>query len=460
MIDTSGFEIIKTDPTTNARLGVLKTRHGVVETPAYTIVGTHGRVRCLEGADEIVASKTQMIICNTYHLWRNLGDEGINGFVGLHEYIGWQGPIMTDSGGFQVFSLGFLREFGMRRGRMSDIGLQTSDIRDPKSEIRNMVRITPSGVYFHGSAEEDEEYLDAELSIRIQEQLGADIIVAFDEPTSPKHDHIYTKQAMERTHEWAKRSLDAKADEKQMLYGVVQGGNFEDLRTESARFIGSLPFDGFAIGGTYSEGYGGTREDTKRMLEWSIPHLPVNRPRHLFGVGRIEDLFLGVEQGIDTFDCVIPTREARHGRLWTASGHIDITKGAFKADNGPLDPTCTCPVCTDGFDPPWLEATEGYSKLTTGGFHPPSLETPVFVKTSAGKPEGHNIATSKKTTRRQLHDYFKAGNPKAGELATLHNVYFFNDLMAQIRASISEGNFKEFKERYLSQLKTARTPEE
>jgi tRNA-guanine family transglycosylase len=396
MTSDSGFEIIKNDHATNARLATLKTRHGVVETPAYVIVGTHGRVRCLEGP-EIDASKTQMIIANTYHLWRNLGDEGINGFVGLHEYMGWQGPLMTDSGGFQVFSLGFLREFGLRRGQ------KAAGLLQPVAE--NLVRITPSGVYFREDPEEDEEYLDAELSVRIQEQLGSDIIVAFDEPTSPKHDYEYTRAAMERTHAWAKRSLDAKADEKQMMYGVVQGGNFEDLRSESARFIGSLPFGGFAIGGTYGEGYGGTREDTRNMLAWSIPRLPANRPRHLFGVGRIKDLFLGVAAGIDTFDCVIPTREARHGRLWTSRGHVDITKGAYRSDDGPVDPECTCPVCM-----------------------------------------------TQKVTRRQLHDYFKAGSPQAGNLATLHNVYFFNDLMEQIRSSIREENFNEFKDGYLNRM--------
>jgi queuine tRNA-ribosyltransferase len=420
MLSSAGFEIIKKDPTSNARLGTLKTRHGVVETPAYVIVGTHGKIRCLEGA-EIEATKTQMIISNTYHLWRTLGDEGLNSFVGLHEYMGWQGPIMTDSGGFQVFSLGFLREFGLRRGGMqgrADSSQKSEGKLESVSE--NLVRITPSGVYFREIESEDEEYLDAELSVRIQEQLGADIIVAFDEPTSPKHDHEYTRAAMERTHAWAKRSLDAKADTNQMMYGVVQGGNFQDLRSESARFIGAMPFDGFAIGGTYGEGYGGTREDTRNMLEWSIPRLPATMPRHLFGVGRIEDLFLGVEQGIDTFDCVIPTREARHGRLWTSSGHIDITKGAFRSDDRPIDSACTCSVCADGFD---------------------------------------MLNTSKKVTRRELHDYFKTGSSQAGNLATLHNVYFFNDLMERIRSSISEDNFKEFKDHYLSQLKTARTPE-
>lgn len=395
-----GFEIIKRDTARAARLGRLTTPQGVVETPAYVIVGTHGKVRCLEPED-LYASKTQCIIANTYHLWRTLGDEGLNNFVGLHPYMGWQGPLMTDSGGFQVFSLGFLREFGMRRGAQGDVRHETSDM-EKISVAENLVRITPSGVYFRTTPEEDEEYLDAETSVKIQEQLGADIIVAFDEPTSPTHGHEYNKQAMERTHAWARRSLDAKESE-QAMYGVVQGGNFEDLRAESARVIGALPFDGFAIGGTYGEGYGGTREATRDMLSWSISRLPADKPRHLFGVGRIEDLFAGVSQGIDTFDCVIPTREARHGRLWTSSGHLDITRGIFKSDDAPVDETCSCPVC-------------------------------------AG-PE---------TSRRVLHEYFKSKNPEAGRLATLHNVYFFNDLMEKIREAVRNGTFQELKKEFRS----------
>lgn len=397
-----GFEIVARDPFTNARCGRLTTPHGIVETPSYVIVGTHAKVRCLESED-LPLTKTQLIIANTYHMWRTLGDEGLNDFDGLHAAMGWNGPIMTDSGGFQVFSLGFLREHGMRRG--GSLVAQDEEIAD-EHKGKNLVTITESGVSFIADEEgAAEEYLDAELSIKIQEQLGADIIVAFDEATSPMADYDYTKKAMERTHAWAKRSLDAKQSD-QIFYGVVQGGAYEDLRRESAQYIGSMPFDGFAIGSTYGDAYGSTRQKTIDMLSWSLPHLPAGKPRHLFGVGRIEDLFAGVEAGIDTFDCVIPTREARHGRIWTSAGAYDVKKGAAASDAGLLEEGCGCPSCA-----------------------------------------GDGI------TRTALHDLFKAGNPLAGRYATMHNVWFFNDLMEKIRDSIKDGSFTNFRDSYLSKLK-------
>jgi tRNA-guanine family transglycosylase len=400
------FEILKQDPDSRGRLGHLKTEHGIIETPAYVIVGTHGEVRCLESVD-LVNTKTQLIISNTYHLWRTLGEEGLNDFPGLHEYMRWNGPIMTDSGGFQVFSLGFLREYGMRRGEEA-----VKEFGNAKAVSgQNLVRITPSGVYFKPYGEESEEvYLDAETSIRIQEQLGADIVVAFDEPTSPLHGLEYTRQAMDRTHAWAHRSLDAKQSD-QKIYGVVQGGAFEELRSASAKHIGNLPFDGFAIGSTYGDAYGGTKNMTRQMLDWSIPYLPENKARHLFGVGSILDIFNGVEAGIDTFDCVIPTREARHGRIWTSRGHIDIKKGRFALDDDPLDPFCQCPVCSD-----------------------------------------------KKIMKRDLHSAFKEKNPEAGHFATIHNVFFFNDFMEKIRVSLREGRFSDFREEFLGGMENSGLP--
>lgn len=401
------FEIIKTDPLSRARVGRLTVGKSVVETPSYVIVGTNAEVRTLEPED-LVATKTQMIISNTYHLWRDLGEEGLTNFPGLREELGFNGVIMTDSGGFQVFSYGFLRENGMRLGpkeREAKL-VRVGEAEGGETAVlgRNLVRITPSGVYFQPDGEGDEEqYLDAELSVKIQEQLGADIIVAFDEPTSPAADYEYTKAAMERTHAWAQRSQDARQSDQKM-YGVVQGGAYEDLRRASSEFIGNLGFDGFAIGSTYGDSYGGTKQKTKDMLDWSIPFLPERKPRHLFGIGRIEDLFAGVEAGIDTFDCVIPTREARHGRLWTAQGYIDIKKGKFAKDDSPVEEGCECPTCIDGM------------------------------------------------RRFELHHLFRDKNPEAGRRATMHNVYFFNDLMEQIRNSIREGAFQNFKKEYLKNL--------
>ncbi len=387
------FEILYKDPNSNARLGRITTPHGTVETPSYVIVGTNAVVRCVEPED-LPRTKTQMIIANTYHMWRSLTDIGLEDFPGLHAEMGWNGPIMTDSGGFQVFSHGALRSLGA--GKVSHESI------DPYGSGESVVNVTDSGVYF--MVEGQEEYLDAELSMKIQEQLGADIIVAFDEPSSPLHDYEYTKIAMRRTHAWAERSLEAKVSD-QKIYGVVQGGIFEDLRKESAQFIGNLPFDGICIGGCFGSSYGGNEISTLEELAWTIPFLPEFKPRHLLGMGKIHDLFNGIEAGIDTFDCVIPTREARHGRLWTSEGPINILRGAFRGDETPVDPACECPTCIE----------EGI-------------------------------------TRGQLHAMFKEKNQDAGKHATIHNIFFFNNLMEQIRDSIKGGSFVALKREWFKKL--------
>lgn len=385
-----------------ARLGQIETKNGIVETPSYVVVGTNGYIRTLEPED-IPKTGTQIVISNTYHLWQALGEEGLNDFPGLHDYMGWKGLIMTDSGGFQVFSLGAARE--------TDSGKVAGKVHRPnpsatarKSSSRrmteNQVRITDSGVFFKTETGE-ENYLDAELSMKIQEQLGADIILAFDEPSSPNHDRAYTEKAMKRTHEWAKRSLEAKVS-KQKIYGIIQGGHFEDLRKESAEFIGQLPFDGFAIGGSFGSSFGSKEADTFQEISWVIPFLPNEKPRHLLGIGRIEDIFEAVERGVDTMDCVIPTREARHGAIWTKDGRYDVIKGQFSTDNSPLEENCACPACDE---------------------------------------EG--------VTKQKLYEFFKSKNPEAGRLATMHNIFFFNNLMRQVREAIQDHRFQKFKKEYL-----------
>lgn len=437
----SDFEIVKEDSKTRARAGVLKTPHGEVKTPSYVVVGTDAAVRCVP-SEELPQTKTQLIIANTYHLWRTLGKK-LETFEGLHERMKWNGPLMTDSGGFQVFSFGFGREHGM--GKMGNVlpvrklSVGTGRASSPADEAalrsrparparpdscwdtklaglrellpdnflagrgKNLVRVTDDGVYF--STEDGEQYLDAELSIYIQEKLGADIIVAFDEPTSPLHDHTYTKESLERTHRWATRSLKARARNDQLMYGVVQGGAFEDLRKESAEFIGKQPFEGFAIGGSYGESMGAPREQMLSVLRWSVPYLPKEKPRHLLGIGRIEDVFDAVEHGMDTFDCVIPTREARHGSLWTAKGRFDVRKGSFEGSREPIEEGCGCIACGE-----------------------------------------NNI------TRGELRELFKSKNMEAGHLASLHNVYFFNNLLERVRDSILEGEFSKFRDRFLSNI--------
>ena len=409
-------------------MGVIETPHGTVETPAYTMVGTNAAVRTL-APEDIAETKTEIVIVNTYHMWKDLGDE-LETFKGLHKKMKWQGPLMTDSGGFQVFSFGFGREhkigkiklaestLPLRTGRSSapaaDAPLRSRSaesaprmpssaelrelLRDNMDSVRNnknLVRVTEEGVYFYDG---EERFLNPEISMHIQEKLGADIIFAFDECTSPLNDYEYTKGSMARTHRWALRSLAAKKREDQALYGIVQGGEFKDLREESARIVGSMAFDGFGIGGSFG------KEEMLDVLDWVTPLLPEGRPRHLLGIGRIEDIFAGVERGIDTFDCVIPTREARHGSLWTKRGRFDVRKGKYAEDKGKIENDCSCPVCL------------------------------------------------REISRKELHDLFKAKDQEAGRLATIHNVWFFNDLMAKIREAIMEGTLKELKEETFAAL--------
>ncbi len=394
------FKIEKKDKNTYARVGILKTPHGEVRTPSYVVVGTDAAVRCVP-SEELPRTKTQLIIANTYHLWRTLGAK-LETFEGLHERMKWNGPLMTDSGGFQVFSFGFGREHGM--GKMMPRSLE-SGARSFKTG-ENLVRVTEDGAFFTDGGEE--KYLDAETSIHIQEKLGADIVVAFDEPTSPLHDHTYTKESLVRTHSWALRSLKARTREDQLMYGVVQGGAFEDLRKESAEFIGKQQFEGFAIGGSYGDSMGAPREQMLSVMKWSVPYLPEGKPRHLLGIGRIEDVFDAVELGMDTFDCVIPTREARHGSIWTAKGRFDVRKGVFEKSDAPLEKGCGCVACAE-----------------------------------------------KKITRGALRELFKTKNMEAGHLATLHNIYFFNNLLERIRASILEERFSDFKGKFLSNLSSS-----
>lgn len=395
------FEIIAKDSRTRARLGVIETPHGTVETPAYVMVGTHAKVRTLD-TEDLKKTGTQLIIANTYHLWQTLGEEGLKTYPGLHAAMGWGGPLMTDSGGFQVFSMGAAREHGV--GKVADpikhsvfnsenVQHRVFNIApNQNADDKGVVRVTENGVVFtvHGQR----QWLDAEKSIRIQQQLGADMIFAFDEPTSPRHDYTYTRASLARTHVWAARSLATRTS-SQFMYGIVQGGSFDDLRKESARMIAALPFDGIAVGGSYANSYGSTRDNTVQEVGWVTPLLPENKPRHLLGIGLIPDIFSGVAQGIDTFDCVVPTREARHGSLWVGKGErIDIAKGKYKDDKTILDPDCSCIVCAE-------------------------------MKTEKGA----------------LHTLFKSRNPQAGRLATIHNVSFFNTLMSRIREAIRTDTF-------------------
>ena len=411
------FTIVAKDKMTRARAGILHTPHGIVETPAYVVVGTHAKVRTLDPAD-LIASKIQLIIANTYHLWQTLGEDGLKTFPGLHRVMGWDGPLMTDSGGFQIFSMGAGREYGVGKvapkvtekpaSGHSNI-LKNVGMSHPSENANSgLVKVTKDGVVFTDNGVR--YWLDAEKSIRIQQQLGADIIIAFDEPTSPCHDYAYTKASLARTHAWAERSLRARTG-NQMLYGVVQGGSYEDLRRQSAMFIGSLPFDGIAIGGSYGNSFGSTRERTIQELAWSVPHLPENKPRHLLGIGLMEDLFAGVSAGMDTFDCVVPTREGRHGSVWTGKGRMDIGKAIYRDDKSLLDEECSCVVCKE-------------MKVEKGALHA------MFRDKNA------------------IDGQFSEARQQAARIATLHNISFFNLFMTRIRTAILEGRFVRFRKEF------------
>lgn len=452
------FSIQKKDPNSRARAGVLRTKHGELNTPAYVIVGTHAKVRCL-GPQDLEKTKTQIVIANTYHLWQKLrSSQDINfaNFPGLHKYMNWSKPIMTDSGGFQVFSLGLAREHGV--GKIANIfpddqgnpTPRTPDVPniippegspprvDRTSEVpniepqKNLVRVTPEGVYFQAE-DGKEQFLGPKESIKIQENLGADIILAFDECTSPLNDYEYTKQALARTHKWEKECLRVKTRDDQLLFGIVQGGKYKDLREDSAKFISNLPFDGLAIGGSL----GKSRSDMLSVLDWTIPLLPENKPRHLLGIGKIEDLFDGIERGVDTFDCVIPTREARHGRIWKKHGHFDILKSKHANDTSPLDPECECPTCI---------GVVKTSDVPNIGLNPEGSAQ------SAQDIGRLKIDVGKGITKQTLHQLFKSKHPNAARLATIHNIFFFNTLMEQIRTAIKENKFQELKKEHLSNL--------
>ncbi len=382
------FKTIKKS-SSRARVGRLKTNHGIIKTPTYIPVATKAKIKALE-TEDLAETKTQLVIANAFHLWLELGEEKLKKYPGLHKKMSWPNPIMTDSGGFQVFSLGSGREF-----KESKLGGKNFQNEDKDS----LVEVTDKGVSFY--YQKEKYFLSPEKSIRIQKQLKADIIYAFDEPSAPSHSKKYTRKAMKRTHRWAERSLKAKKSGQQ-LFGIVQGGAYPDLREKSAKTIGKLRFDGFGIGGSFGSSYGSDKETTFEELASVVPHLPDNKVRHLMGIGQVDDIFKAVKAGIDLFDCVVPTREARHGRLWGKYGFINITNAKHKDSNQPIDKECSCPVC---------------------------------CKISRGK----------------LRRLFKDKDKEAGRLATIHNLYFFNHLMAEIRKAIKKDRLDKLEKEYLGE---------
>ena len=392
------FDILARDPRTRARAGVIHTAHGDIDTPGFMPVATQASVKGLT-ADDLLALDVQLIIANTYHLALRPGAEQIARLGGLHAFMHWPRAISTDSGGFQVFSLGAAIRDGV--GKIADIfpDEASTNFRGEEKEARvPLVKLDDDGVTFNSHLDGSIVRLTPERSMEIQHLLGADFMLAFDECTSPLDTYDYTRVALERTHRWAARSLEQHARTRrpyQSLFGIVQGGAYRDLREESAAVIGGLPFDGLAIGGSL----GRSKQDMHSILEWTIPLLPDGKPRHLLGIGELEDIVACVERGIDLFDCAAPTRWARNGALLVSrevaeaegfkNQRLTIANARFALDAAPVDSACTCPTCRN-------------------------------------------------YTRAYLHHLHRAKELSYYRLATLHNLYFMMEFMRRIRAKIRE----------------------
>jgi len=375
------FKILKKSKRSRARLGYLKTPHGVIETPCLVPVATQGTVKTLD-SKEVEATKTQILISNTFHLHLRPGEKIIKSSGGLHKFMNWSKPIMTDSGGYQVFSFGFGQEFKMGKMLNREEQLSIKSGRQPKS-----LKITQDGVHFQSPFDGSKLFLGPKESIKIQEQLGADIIFNFDECPPPIADYEYTKKSLQKTHQWAKVCLKVKKT-KQALYGIVQGGKFKDLRIESTKFMSALPFDGFGIGGEL----GFDKKAMFKMLNWVTEILPEAKPRHLLGNGHLDDLVKIFQSGADTVDCIIPTHYARCGTVFTSFGKLDIRKSAFAKDQKPLDKNCSCFVC------------QNYK-------------------------------------RNYLSHLMRVHEITAMKLLTFHNLYFFNTFIEKIREGIKSGRY-------------------
>ena len=361
------FKLYAKDSQSSARTGVVSTSRGDIQTPIFMPVATHGAMKPLTPA-QIEETGAQIILSNTYHLHLQPGEGLVKKAGGLHKFMSWTRPILTDSGGFQVFSL-------------------------PNK------RITEEGVFFRHEMTGDEIYLDPASAIRIQQDLGADIIMAFDECIPYPCDRSYAEKSTNKTIRWLKECQNAMTDNGQALFGIVQGSVFEDLRAMCAREMSKLDLPGYAIGGV-SVGEG--LELLKRVVDWTVPHLPADKPRYLMGVGLPEDILESVERGIDMFDCVIPTRYARSATLFTRRGKIRLTNKNYKRDFYPIDPSCSCYTCAN-------------------------------------------------FTRAYLHHLFTANEVLSAVLSAIHNVHFYLMMMAEIRKAIENNRYMEYKGAFLAE---------
>ena len=353
------FKVSATDGA--ARRGILQTAHGSIDTPAFMPVGTYGAVKGMSPV-EVRELGAQIVLGNTFHLWLRPGLDVIGAHGGLHRFMGWDGPILTDSGGFQVFSLGEMR------------------------------KISEEGVKFQSPVNGDSCFLTPEESMRIQRVLNSDIVMAFDECTAHPATVEQARDSMRLSMRWAARSKAAHAGNPNALFGIVQGGMFEHLRDESLAELTRIGFDGYAIGGL---SVGEPKPDMLRILRHTAPQLPADRPRYLMGVGTPSDIVAAVTAGIDMFDCVLPTRNARNGWLYTRHGVIKLRNARYRDDLGPLDPDCACYTCRN-------------------------------------------------FTRAYLHHLQRVNEMLGARLNTLHNLHYYQELMAGLRAAIAEGRLQAF----------------
>jgi queuine tRNA-ribosyltransferase len=405
------FDIDAKLPNGRGRAGTIQTSHGAIETPAFIVVGTKATVKALT-PEQISSLGAQAVLANTYHLYLQPGEEILRKAGGFPAFMNWKGPTFTDSGGFQAFSLGAAfngnaSKIGKRGGEKS----QQSAVDSRKSAetnaqlekaessnegvAANFAKVTEDGVEFRSIIDGSTHFFTPERSMDIQHTIGADIMFAFDECTSPLASYEYQKEAMDRTHRWAARSLEHHRKTNvsdQALFGIVQGGRHEDLRKESAKVIGAMDFDGFGIGGSFE------KEDIATAVGWVVDELPEGKPRHLLGIGAPEDIILGIENGIDTFDCVAPTRIARNGAVYVkkVKNTINLLNAEFKADFTPIEAECGCYTC-------------------------------------------------KNYTKAYLAHLFRAKEMLAATLASIHNLYFLVHLAKDARKAIIDGTWNEFR---------------
>lgn len=391
------FQIIQKNKKSKARAGIIKTQNGDIETPFFVPVGTQGTVKAVSPRD-LREMGAQIVLANTYHLHLRPGEDLINKFGGLSKFMSWNGPTMTDSGGFQVFSLGV----GKEGGGVKFLREEPKHYKETEEARPRLNKITEEGVTFQSHIDGSAHKITPESSIEIQEKLGADLIVSFDDLESPKYSYEETKKSLELTNRWELRSKKAHKRKDQLLYGVTHGGQFKDLRIRSAKFV-DKNFGAIGLGGAHL-----SKKNMYEVIDWTIQNVSEDKPKHLLGIGEIDDIFEVIERGVDAFDCVIPTRIARTGFFFISPPfgnfknryRTDIDKPQFVKDQKPLDENCNCYTCQN--------FTRGY-----------------------------------------IHHLFRARELLAYNLLSIHNLYFLINLTKQIRQSILEDNFQQMKKKWL-----------